>query len=205
MEASVPESYPLREQKKRRTHAQLIDAAEKIFLQQGYNCTTMEEVAAKAGMHVQTLYRHFPTKIDLSVAINTSHFEEFEIAFGEKRSTTIDFWREWVRRSITASTSIGVETLRENLRNRFTMQETPASFYEVDSNYETLLASGIATDMGVSASKDKRPMLIAGMLWSGHKQVLRDWAMENRRRNIVSEVVCVVDTAVEMLQLEELL
>jgi len=200
----VPESYPLREQKKKRTHAQLIEAADQIFLQQGYNNTTMEDVAARAGMHVQTVYRHFPAKIDLAIEINTSYFDAFERDFRNKNLKTLVFWRQWVQQSLTDASSIGVENLRKSLRDRFKMHETPAAFYEVDDKYEHLLATGIAQDMGVSLNKDKRPMLIACMLWSSHKQMLRDWAIENRRVSLVKEALSIVDTAVEMLSLDQL-
>ncbi len=201
----MAESYPLREQKKKRTHAQLIEAAEKLFLKQGFNNTTMDEVANMAGMHVQTLYRHFPSKTDLAIAINTSYFDDFEQAFQSRNTKTVTFWREWVLQNITDATSDGVEVLRINLKHRFTSQETPAAFYETDSKFEALLATGIAKDLGVSVSGDKRPMLIACMLWSGYKQTLRDWAMENRRRSLAKEVVDVIDTAIELLNMDGLL
>lgn len=40
----------------------VIDAAEAIFLVEGYRATTMDEVARRAGMSKKTLYQVFPTK-----------------------------------------------------------------------------------------------------------------------------------------------
>lgn len=201
----MPDSYPLREQKKQRTHAQLIEAADQTFLEQGYNNTTMEAVAAAAGMHVQTLYRHFPSKIELAIAIHRTYFENFEALFLARETKTLTFWRTWVEDRMSEATANGDETFRENLRERFTLQETPAAFFEVDCSYQALLATGFATDLDVSLKKDRRPMLIACLLWSSYRQTLRDWALSESRINLVKEAVCVVDAAIDLLDLDKAL
>lgn len=48
-------------------------AAIDLFASKGYEETTLESIAKKAGLHVQTLYRHFPTKSDLAAAILHDH------------------------------------------------------------------------------------------------------------------------------------
>ncbi len=164
----------------------------------------MDEVAATAGLHVQTLYRHFPSKIDLAAAINHTYFDQFEKSFRAREVKTVPFWRDWVRESVENASAIGIETFRQRLKDRFTMQEMPAAFVEIDSSYEALLANGIAEDISVSLSNDRRPMLIACMLWSSHKQMLKDWAMSRTRRSPAKEAVLVVDAAVELLEMDEL-
>ncbi|WP_405862430.1 TetR/AcrR family transcriptional regulator [Streptomyces sp. NBC_01515] len=52
----------LRELKAARTRAQIIDTALDLFLDQGYDETTMEQIAAKAEVGTTTLYRYFPSK-----------------------------------------------------------------------------------------------------------------------------------------------
>ena len=52
----------LRELKAARTRAQIIDTAVDLFLDQGYDETTMEQIAAKAEVGTTTLYRYFPSK-----------------------------------------------------------------------------------------------------------------------------------------------
>lgn len=52
----------LRERKKQRTRAILIDAALQLCLQQGYELTTVDQIAARAEVSPRTYSRYFPTK-----------------------------------------------------------------------------------------------------------------------------------------------
>lgn len=57
------ESQPgLRERKKLRTRAVLIDAAMDLCLKQGYEQTTVEQIASSADVSPRTFSRYFPTK-----------------------------------------------------------------------------------------------------------------------------------------------
>ena len=58
----------LRETNATRTRNEIADAAVSLFLEHGYDATTMESVAASAGVGLSTLYRYFPTKEALGTA-----------------------------------------------------------------------------------------------------------------------------------------
>lgn len=46
----------------RRTRRRIIDAAAALFVAEGYGATTLEQIAARAGVAVQTIYFHFGNK-----------------------------------------------------------------------------------------------------------------------------------------------
>jgi len=52
----------------RRNEATLLDAAAALFVESGVNAP-VRDIAAKAGVGVGTIYRHFPTRADLIVAV----------------------------------------------------------------------------------------------------------------------------------------
>ena len=52
----------LRERNRRRTREEIAAAALTLFDQQGYEATTIEQIATAAGVSVATYFRHFPTK-----------------------------------------------------------------------------------------------------------------------------------------------
>ena len=96
--------YPLREKRKLQSRADLVGAAIDLFANQGFEETTLEAVAEKAGLHVQTLYRHFPTKTDLVAAIWSESFSAFESFFSTRTGDALSAWRDWVEKRATIVT-----------------------------------------------------------------------------------------------------
>src|SRR3954470_14841928 len=46
----------------RATRRRIVDAAAALFVAEGYGATTLEQIAARAGVAVQTIYFHFGNK-----------------------------------------------------------------------------------------------------------------------------------------------
>lgn len=55
-------SSPLREEQARRTQRRILDAALRLFLDEGYTATTIAAIATAAGVSAQTVYKTFGTK-----------------------------------------------------------------------------------------------------------------------------------------------
>lgn len=49
--------------------AQLLDAAQQVFVAHGYHVAVMDDIAEAAGVSKPVLYQHFPSKLDLYVAL----------------------------------------------------------------------------------------------------------------------------------------
>jgi len=58
-----------RRQRSLRSRAQIVGAAERLFLERGYVRTTIEEIADAAGVAVQTVYYVFGTKLRVLAAV----------------------------------------------------------------------------------------------------------------------------------------
>ncbi len=71
-----PLTRKLRDAKDALYRQHIIDAAERIFSQQGFQSTRMQDVAAAAGISLATLYQSFPGKEELHRSILVSRDQE---------------------------------------------------------------------------------------------------------------------------------
>ncbi|MFV0458832.1 MAG: TetR/AcrR family transcriptional regulator [Actinomycetales bacterium] len=54
---------------RKQRQAQLLSAAQEVFVERGYHATAMDEIAERAGVSKPVLYQHFPGKLELYLAI----------------------------------------------------------------------------------------------------------------------------------------
>jgi AcrR family transcriptional regulator len=71
---SAPRKSPSQE-RSRRTVDRILDAATRIFHEQGYARATTNDIADEAGVSVGSLYQYFPNKDALLVALTQRHIE----------------------------------------------------------------------------------------------------------------------------------
>ena len=50
---------------------QLLAAAKSVFVTQGYHSAAMDDIAVQAGVSKPVLYQHFPSKLELYLALLT--------------------------------------------------------------------------------------------------------------------------------------
>src|SRR4051812_30557880 len=76
--SDVQTSAPRRSPRLPRTarRRQLLAAAQEVFVAQVYHAAAMDEIAETAGVSKPVLYQHFPSKLDLSLALLDRHCED---------------------------------------------------------------------------------------------------------------------------------
>ena len=105
----------LRERKKARTRASIREHALRLFRDQGYDVTTVEQIAAAAEVSPSTFFRYFPTKEDVVLRddLDDRMFEAFERQ--PPSMTPIAALRAAIREGIATLTQAEWEEFREAL------------------------------------------------------------------------------------------
>ena len=179
----------------------LIDAALDLFSEKGYEDTTLEQIADHAGLHVQTLYRHFPSKPHLATAADQDRLDEFAAAIQdpERKTTTFEFWREWVQLSVRRlrEQAKGLDRYRELIRRASELPTVSTRIQRIVYEYERLLTESLAADFLMDPAADRLPRLVACMLWGANSEVARRYALEGNF-DFTDEAVAVVDAVDEL-------
>src|SRR5277367_6701055 len=89
-----------RERRKRRTRESIVEAARSLFLERGFEQTTLSEVAERADIAASTLFTHFATKTDLFFAdydLLVDDFINMVISRDRSQESAIDATIRWHR------------------------------------------------------------------------------------------------------------
>ncbi len=155
--------------------AQLMEAAQSVFVESGYHSAAMDEIAERAHVSKPVLYQHFPGKLDLYLALLDLHTAEVpNLVRTALESTTdnaqrvaaaIDAFFRFVERKDAAFRLV----FESDLTNE------PAVAERVDrmsAQCAEAIADVIAEDTGLPADK----ALLLGVALAGMSQVVaRYW------------------------------
>jgi len=201
----------LRELKKARTRAALIQVSQRLFAERGYHATTLEEICAEVEVHPQTLLRHFESKAHLALAPWREQFEVVRgvLACADRTTPAIDVWREVVRAEAIEAMEPSSTVVGNMVTNHaaFTAwaDKDPALVAmnsDLERRYESVLVHALAADAGVEPD-DLHCTLLAALLVAGRRAVFDRWAVAGERRSsLVDDQLAVIDYAVASLPRE---
>jgi AcrR family transcriptional regulator len=80
-------SYPRPAQKRSEARERLLATASQLFYAEGINGVGVERIVKEAQVTLATLYRHFPSKVDLAVAYLQNAHEQIVARAGEQAET----------------------------------------------------------------------------------------------------------------------
>ncbi|GAA2885610.1 hypothetical protein GCM10010517_49260 [Streptosporangium fragile] len=120
----------LRERKKQKTRLALIDAALDLFLRQGYEATTVDQIAAAVEISPRTFFRYFATKEDvaLSLPVDNQEIMVAELAARPADEPPFTAFAHAVRAVITMLKQGDPADTARFLKSRKVIDGTPALF-----------------------------------------------------------------------------
>lgn len=199
--------YPKRTHTKQQNRQKLVEAAATLFSRNGHMSTTLNEVASYAGVHVQTLYKHFKTKEELAVASAEIVVKQCRRRFEDnfQSQSTFAIWRQWIEDTVSYLSELGIGSYKQEQVRSASSLLNDNYLLVVYSGYEDLLAEYLAKDFYMDLKTDRLPRLVACMLWSGNEVAMKrsagldsDASVLNFNEVLLAESLCVVDDVEEI-------
>lgn len=172
----------LRERKKQRTRDALIRVALELFTTQGYEGTTVDEIADAVEVSQRTFFRYFASKEDVAFAVQQMVEERFVSALTERPPEEGPF--DAMRNAVLAAWDTIGEAIAEvvpvelYVRTFQVIESTPALLavhLRRSTEMEDSIARVIADREGLDVDADPRPriavaafsgvMRVTGQLW----------------------------------------
>ena len=174
--ADPPRPASLREQKKLRTREALARAAIRLFSEQGYDETTVEEIASQANVSARTFFRYFKSKEDVIFFDSDELTETYRESLTTRLpgETLVDRVR---RASRDVLRVMGYEHPHYDVRVGRLLLEVPAlsaRMAALDAQREDILAPVIAEEYGLRP-EDPRAQLAAGAVVGSIRAMRRRW------------------------------
>ena len=160
--------------------AQLLDAAQAVFVQSGYHAAAMDEIADRAGVSKPVLYQHFPGKLDLYLALLDTHCDTLERLVRHALESTEGDNEERVRATVAAYFDF---VTRENAAFRMVFESDLTSVPQVRARLDAVemacaeaISEVIAEDTGVD---DERALLLGSALAGMAQVAARHWLAQD--------------------------
>lgn len=182
--------YPRRKEKTNQIRQDLVTTAATMFSRQGYQRTTLTEVAAAADVHVQTLYRHFKSKDDLAVAAATVGLNDCRTFFEQapQGQNTFQIWHAWITRTVSYLSSFGFSDHKKEQLLAPSSLMNDKYLVIIYSGYEDLLTQYLARDFQLDPRHSRIPRLAACLLWSGNEAAVKRCAGLDRGVDTLADV-----------------
>jgi AcrR family transcriptional regulator len=197
--ASQDKPCGLRERKKARTRAALREHALRLFREQGYQRTTVEQIAAAAEVSPSTFFRYFPTKEDLVLQddMDTRMVEAFErqpAGLGPIAAVRGAF-----REMIGSYDEAGLDVIRETMTLAMTVPEVRARAVDEFGRTIAVISEALAKRTGRPAD-DLSVRTLAGAIIGVIMSNTMPWHGWSDDRQSFVDMFERVDQALAMLE-----
>jgi AcrR family transcriptional regulator len=166
----------LRERKKLQTRRTIVDAATRLFIKQGYQQTTLVQIAEQADVAPSTFFNYFPTKVDivfglLDAAIDSAQRRIIERPLDETATKAIV---AWLTEELPSIEQPYAETVRQFPQIVSSSPELLAEERLRLARLEDILAAAFARDLGESLD-GMRSRVLAAIALRGMLEVWNAW------------------------------
>jgi AcrR family transcriptional regulator len=187
----------LRQRKKERTRTSLIDVSRRLFAEQGYDATTLEQIATEAEVSVPTLLVYFESKERLALARDYDALAELQRAVDDpdREEDTLTLWRRQVAKSAGQAGS----SAKDYLKHQSLLASSPAllrGLLVLLQHNEDVLADGLARDFGTDRDELQTRLLATTLAFGNHTSVRR-WVAGHGKGSLADACLAVIDFVID--------
>ena len=166
----------LRERHRRRTAADLEEAALKLFSDRGFDAVTIDDIAAAADVSRRTFFRYYAAKEDVVLSDHPRRLDELQAALDRRPADEPPLA---ALRHAVMSLVGSIEEQREHMLRRFQLVTTTPSLEArslcLQRNWEAAVTAMLAARMGVDPAKDLRPGVAAATTMAAMRIATVNW------------------------------
>lgn len=182
----------LRDRKKSQTRDRIAAQALRLFARQGYEGTTVDQIAEAAEVGRRTFFRYFPTKEAVVFPEWERRLEQFRASLAPRGSAGLSdpggsAGLQAVRRSLLGLAE-DYAAHREQLLAQQQLIEGSAALLAAESQqdrlWEAAIAQAFGDRAGSGATARRRARLAAGVVMGAIRATLREWFRARGRTNL---------------------
>ncbi|GGK15518.1 TetR family transcriptional regulator [Streptomyces camponoticapitis] len=185
----------LRERKKLKTRVAIREATYRLIAEQGYEATTVEQIAAAAEVSPSTVFRYFPTKEDIVLTDEFDPVMEAEIRARPADEPPLESVRAVLRHAVE---TILVDDPEEFAQRSKLMLEIPAvraRMTETMAETSLMLSRAVASRTGRQES-DLEVLVFTASVLAALREVTIYWAGHGQK----DDLAVLIDRALDSLK-----
>jgi AcrR family transcriptional regulator len=166
----------LRERHRKRTAAELEEAALRLFSERGFDAVTIDDIAAAADVSRRTFFRYFGSKEDVVLSDHPRRLGELQAALDRRPP---DEPALAALRHAVMSLADTFKDERDRMLRRFRLMTTTPALEArslcLQRNWETAVTEMLAARMGVDPANDLRPGVVAATTMAAMRVATANW------------------------------
>ncbi|MEV8348582.1 TetR/AcrR family transcriptional regulator [Streptomyces niveus] len=185
----------LRERKKLKTRVAIREATYRLISDQGYEATTVEQIAAAAEVSPSTVFRYFPTKEDIVLTDEFDPVMEAAIRARPADEPPLESLRAVLRQAVEAILADQSEELLQRSKLMLEIPAVRARMTETMAETSLLLSRAVADRTGRDEG-DLEVRVFTASVMAALREVTIYWAEHDQKENLA----VLVDRALDSLE-----
>ncbi|MEV4997337.1 TetR/AcrR family transcriptional regulator [Streptomyces niveus] len=185
----------LRERKKLKTRVAIREATYRLITDQGYEATTVEQIAAAAEVSPSTVFRYFPTKEDIVLTDEFDPVMEAAIRARPADEPPLESLRAVLRQAVEAILTDQSEELLQRSKLMLEIPAVRARMTETMAETSLLLSRAVADRTGRDEG-DLEVRVFTASVMAALREVTIYWAEHDQKENLA----VLVDRALDSLE-----